>query len=181
MRWVPVRGGGVEHLHVRTLPDRTIRAESVVVGARGGTEFGLFYGLVMDQDWRVRDVELRLAGDARALALHADAKGHWHGADGAPLPELEGCIDIDISATPFTNTLPIRRIRWRTGEAQVIRVVYLLIPGLVPVTVEQRYSCIEPGRLYRYESLDSGFKADLSVDEDGLIIDYPRLFRRQAT
>ena len=34
-------------------------------------------------------------------------------------------------------------------------------------------------RLYRFESLNgSGFTADLTVDEDGIVIDYPRLFRR---
>jgi hypothetical protein len=37
-------------------------------------------------------------------------------------------------------------------------------------------------RLYLFESLDgSGFKAQLPVDEDGVVIDYPDLFRRIKT
>ena len=34
-------------------------------------------------------------------------------------------------------------------------------------------------RLYLFENLDgSGFSAELPVDEDGLVLDYPDLFRR---
>jgi hypothetical protein len=33
----------------------------------------------------------------------------------------------------------------------------------------------------RYRSVGSGFTADLGVDEDGLVIDYPRLARRIRT
>ena len=33
-------------------------------------------------------------------------------------------------------------------------------------------------RLYRYEAADRSFTADLTVDEDGLVIDYPGLFAR---
>jgi hypothetical protein len=34
-------------------------------------------------------------------------------------------------------------------------------------------------RLYLFENLDgSGFTAELPVDKDGLVLDYPELFRR---
>ena len=33
--------------------------------------------------------------------------------------------------------------------------------------------------MYRYESLKSGFTAELKVDEDGLVIDYPDIFRME--
>ena len=34
-------------------------------------------------------------------------------------------------------------------------------------------------RLYLFENLDgSGFRAQLSVDEEGIVLDYPDLFRR---
>jgi hypothetical protein len=44
--------------------------------------------------------------------------------------------------------------------------------------VEQAYTCIEPDRLYRYEGITTQYTADLPVDGDGLVIDYPGLFRR---
>jgi uncharacterized protein len=45
----------------------------------------------------------------------------------------------------------------------------------------QRYGCLEAqadGGLYRFEALPSGFTAELPVDAEGLVIDYPGLFRR---
>ncbi len=42
----------------------------------------------------------------------------------------------------------------------------------------QRYTCIEPGRLFLYEAIDRSFQAHLTVDEDGLVVDYPTLFTR---
>jgi len=40
---------------------------------------------------------------------------------------------------------------------------------------EQRYTCLERG-LYRFEA--GRFEAELPVDADGLVLDYPGLFRR---
>ncbi len=42
----------------------------------------------------------------------------------------------------------------------------------------QRYNCLDPGRLYRYESLASGFAREIEVDPDGLVLAYPGLFER---
>ena len=45
---------------------------------------------------------------------------------------------------------------------------------------QQRYTNLGGGR-YRFESLDDDFTADLTVDEAGLVVDYPGLFRRRPT
>jgi len=47
--------------------------------------------------------------------------------------------------------------------------------------VMQRYTCLErgdDGSLYRYEGLGTGFVTNLPVDPDGLVLDYPDIFRR---
>jgi hypothetical protein len=97
------------------------------------------------------------------------------------VPGLEGCVDVDISATPFTNTLPIRRLGLAPGESADVSVAYVDIDEMRAWTEEQRYTRLEQNsgdRLYKYESLDGGFTADLPVDADGLVLDYPGLFRR---
>jgi len=49
------------------------------------------------------------------------------------------------------------------------------------VTIDpQRYTCLEPMRRYRYESLDSDFTREIEVDLDGLVVVYPGLFKRIA-
>ncbi|HEX5502042.1 MAG TPA: putative glycolipid-binding domain-containing protein, partial [Thermomicrobiales bacterium] len=110
--------------------------------------------------------------------------GHWTAADGATPPDLAGCLDVDIRVTPFTNTLPIRRLGLRPGESAELAVAYLALPALAVTRERQRYTCLAAGPdggLYRYESLPGGFRADLSVDADGLVLDYPGLFRRVWT
>jgi hypothetical protein len=97
------------------------------------------------------------------------------------MPDLDGCIDVDISSTPFTNTLPIRRLGLEPGESEELAVTYILVPELLVGAERQRYDCLEAqaeGGLYRFEALPSGFTAELPVDADGLVIDYPGLFRR---
>jgi hypothetical protein len=50
-------------------------------------------------------------GEQRKLELISDGRGKWTDASGNPLPALDGAIDMDLSVSPFTNTLPIRRLR----------------------------------------------------------------------
>jgi hypothetical protein len=129
----------------------------------------------------VREVDL-VPSDRPRIDLKTDGQGHWFDRhEGRSLPELDGCLDIDISATPFTNTLPIRRIDWQVGQSETLKMVYILFPELTITVAPQRYTCLEKsesGAVFRFESLDSGFTALLPVDSDGLVLDYPGLFQR---
>jgi hypothetical protein len=125
----------------------------------------------------VREVELALLGSDARLALRSDGAGRWTDDRGRPLPELDGCIDVDISVSPFTNTLPIRRLGLAPDTSDDVVVVYLDVPALTARPSRQRYTCLGPGR-YLFESLQTGFRAELSVDADGLVLDYHGLFRR---
>ena len=55
---------------------------------------------------------------------------------------------------------------------------YISTPDLEVTRVEQAYSCIELNREYRYEGIFRHFAANMKIDEDGLVLDYPTLFRR---
>jgi hypothetical protein len=82
--------------------------------------------------------------------------------------------------TPFTNTLPIQRLKLKQNEAQEISVVYVSVPDLGLSKFDQRYTCISEGKaggIYKYESLNSGFTSELKIDEDGMVIDYPGIFK----
>jgi hypothetical protein len=177
VRWAPLEWFGAEHLRVRADAGGAT-AESAVVGEWEGRPFGLRYRLRCDGQWRLREAEFALVGEDRGLRLVADGEGRWADGDGRPLEGLAGCVDVDVSMTPFTNTLPIRRLGLARGEARTLRVAYVPVPDLAPRVVEQRYTCLEPGRLYRYEGFPSGFVADLPVDADGLVLDYPGIWRR---
>ena len=119
-----------------------------------------------------------MVGENRKIEIAGDGKGNWFDASGKPLPKLNGAIDIDLSASPFTNTLPIRRLKLRAGQSAEIVTVYILVPALTLMTDPQRYTCLEPLKRYRYESIDSDFTREIEVDSRGLVVTYPGLFRR---
>ena len=101
----------VEHLTF----DRSsggIVVESAVVGQRYGRAYRLAYRVECDAHWHVTHAVLKVMGGG-TLELRGDGAGHWRDGSGRALPELDGCIDIDIAATPFTNSLPIGRLELR--------------------------------------------------------------------
>jgi hypothetical protein len=176
VRWSSQEGDGIEHLVFDARADG-FHVESTLVGQRYGKPYGLFYVVRCDPRWHATYAYLKVAGGGE-LALHGDGEGLWRDADGLALEALDGCIDIDIAATPYTNTLPIRRLRLAQGERRPIAVAYISTPDLQVSRAEQAYTCLEPDRLYRYEGIFRDFTADMTVDEDGLVIDYPTLFTR---
>jgi hypothetical protein len=173
--WQPDLGEGAELFAFRTVPGG-YEARGDVVATLDGAPLNACYRVEADAEWRTRRVLVELNDGARVEML-SDGAGHWRREDGAPLPELDGCIDPDISMTPFTNTLPIRRLGLGIGDTAEIGVAYVLVPELSLRAAPQRYTRLGD-RLWRFESLDSGFTADLTVDAEGLVVDYPGLFRR---
>ncbi|MBU1360604.1 MAG: putative glycolipid-binding domain-containing protein [Gammaproteobacteria bacterium] len=167
---------GLEHL---LLTDRS--ADSVVLavdGERG--PFRLDYRLAWDEAWRLQSADLITSaeGSTETLQLRTDGRGRWRDASGRAIAELDGCLDLDIWPTPFTNSFPIRREPLAVGERREFRMAWIDAITLTCRAQAQAYSRISE-TCYRFESLDgSGFIADLDVDGEGLVLDYPGLFER---
>lgn len=175
-RWRLAGGLGLEHLNVRPEGDRIV-ADGMVIGARGGVPYGARYRIVCRVDWTTMSLDIDTT-DNRGLHVVSDGNGHWSGSGGTRLPALDGCIDVDLAGSPFTNTLPLRRVGLSAEMGPVeFRMLYVPFATFEPAVDGQRYRCLKPS-LYRYEAVDRTFTADLTVDEDGLVIDYPTLFHR---
>lgn len=178
--WTMLFAPGMEHLRLESGGD-DIRADGVVVAVIEGTPIRASYEVRCDRTWTCRAARVSLAGSPeRSIDFRADGRGGWTTGDGQALPELAGCLDVDIAVTPFTNTLPIRRLPLAPA-AHEISVVYVHVPTLEMRRVGQRYTCLErraDGGRWRYEGLDTGFTAELEVDSDGLVVEYPGVFRR---
>ena len=119
VRWATWDGEGLEHCAIRR-SGGDVLSEGTVVGGRGAIPYGACYRVLCDQHWRTREVRLAYAGSFE-MHVVADGEGRWfdRARDDAPLPELEGCIDIDIGVTPFTNTLPITSVSdWGKDRAR---------------------------------------------------------------
>ena len=176
-RWQDWSGKGIEHTVV-TCSQKLNSADGVVISAAEGQPFAVRYQIRCDRLWTLKQAYIEIVGDQRKLEFVSDGRGQWTDASGNPLPRLDGAIDIDLSVSPFTNTLPIRRLQLAKGSSVEIRAVYVHFPDLEIVSDPQRYTCLDPLRRYRYESLDSDFVREIEVDEDGLVVNYPGLFKR---
>ena len=127
--------------------------------------------------WRVTTAE---QGDLDA-ALRASGRAPA-GLPGTEEPErLREALDIDLGGSPLTNTLPIRRLNLLSeppGSTHTIVAAWVLVPSLQVLRAEQTYTVLGEGRI-RYSS--AGFTADLTVDADGYVTDYPGLAEAAAT
>ncbi len=175
---------GLEYLTLREDTDGS-HFESVVIGENEGEYFRLWYQIVASPQWQVQSCLVRLltANPGRQLSLQRSEDGQWTAESDQPLASLEGCIDVDISITPATNTLPLRRLELVPGQSAELQVVYISVPDLTVRPFRQRYTCLEKSAtsgIYRYESLESGFMRDLSVDQNGLVIEYPGIWQRSG-
>lgn len=179
--WTPIwdrqrAGVGLENLLLRAGS-----ADSVVLAFdEHGQPFRLAYRLAWDDAWRLRDARLAVTTErgTRSLHLETDGRGRWRDGQARVLPELEGCSDIDIWPTPFTNTFPIRRQPMAIGERREFVMAWVSAPELTVRPMRQGYTRLAD-RLYLYENLEgSAFRAELPVDEDGVVLDYQAVFRR---
>lgn len=183
VRWQDWEGYGLEHC-VCLESANGLTLEGVVAGTRHG-QYGGHYFVRADPQFRTREVRVEYV-DGPRLHVETDGEGNWNDTIGRrQLPHLDGCIDVDIGITPATNTLPIKRLMLPAKESAEIAAAYVPLPDQVdgdflPQRAEQRYTCLVPGQIYKYEGLFRAFTADLEVDEFGLVLDYPNTFRRIA-
>jgi hypothetical protein len=173
-RWRMTEGGAAQVFRVRHVSYGFV-AQGVVQAEEDGVVYGLTITLAMDQGWTLRMARLSCT-NGRELALDHDGKGRWT-KDGEPASELDGCIDIDIWPTPFTNTLPVLRAPWKKGEQREFTMAYVKAPDLQVYADRQRYTSLG-GNRFRFEAVDGDFAADIDFDENGLVTAYPPLFYR---
>jgi len=90
---------------------------------------------------------------------------------------FDGCTDVDIPLTPFTNSLPINRLKLSLGQEENIDIIYIDLFENSIKHVKQKYRRIS-SEVYKYENVPNDFEAEIRVDKEGFVIDYPQLFTR---
>jgi uncharacterized protein len=201
--WAASDGPGVEHCRLRTDDaDQGYVMHGLVMGvvADGhpnesgrARPYRLTYKLKTDANWCTRKavLEAQIAdGPETTRILRSDGKGHWKDERGDPIAAFTGCIDIDLWATPLTNTLPVRRLALRGGETgdgikpgarETIQALWVTGPTLAMKKVPQHYTLLSSGLSggrVLYEDGESDFRAEIELDRDQFVTDYPGLFRR---
>jgi hypothetical protein len=149
-----------------------------------GQAWAVAYVVEVDGGWATR--RARVTGHSPAgrfeRTLEADASGAWR-VDGAPAPELDGCLDVDLEASACTNALPVHRLRLGVGAAADAPAAYVRAADLAVERLEQRYEQLPDegaGRRFAYAAPRFGYADRLTYDAHGLVLDYPGLATRVA-
>lgn len=175
--WQALAWPGTEYFELDSKPEGIV-AKSYLTGTIDQKPYALAYKVELTPEWQVKRFGVwSLANVSKQIVLSTDLNGHWFDSGGAPQSQFDGCYDIDLSITPFTNSLPINRMKWYKGKKQRVDVLYVRLPDFEPHKVAQYYTQLQDFR-YFYRDGTVDFTADLQVDKDGLIIEYPGLFTR---
>jgi uncharacterized protein len=174
--------------------DKGLGGNGIQIGA-DPVPYRVGYQLNANDGFVTSAIDLTSRGDGwmRTLELVHDGAGRWEvmlvddegDVPGGPwdgsLPGLSEALDIDIQNSPLTNTMPILRHGFQRGGSGDFLMAFITIPSLRVEASPQRYEHVrttENGSVVRYISRDGDFTADLELDEDGLLVHYPRLAKR---
>jgi hypothetical protein len=179
LAWQGVEEWLAEHAQI-DLGEDGVMATGVQLGVEPEPYF-LEYHLDAPSGWVTRrlEVEASGAGWRRSLSLEHDGRGGW-AADGERVPDVDGALDCDLAFSPLTNLMPVRRsaLHERPGGEDFV-MAWVSVPDLRLHASPQRYEHVRPG-VVRFVALDGDFTAELELDDDGLVVRYPRLAERVA-
>lgn len=170
--WQGIAQPSMEYLTL-TPRDEGGQVRSAVVGLWTGQPYSVSYTV----EYNLLGEVARLAWDTGNLVSHEP--GWWLDESGAERPEFQACRTVDIRQTPFTNTLAVLYAELGSGMSLEFPVIALDLITNEAAVVTQRYTCLAwspSGARYRFQ--EGAFEAEIVVDADRMVIDYPGLYRR---
>jgi hypothetical protein len=191
--WVKDDPFGVEFAEI-AITEENLTASGVAVGTAP-----LPYRLDYELETRAGFVTARLRGTTRGegwhreLDLRRDEDGVWsiavneEGAvdlppAGGDVARLADALDCDLGLSPVTNMMPILRHGLLGGGGPIeFTMAWVAVPALTVQPDGQRYRHLRPAadhHVVRFEATDGSFTADISVDTDAVVVDYPGIARR---
>lgn len=153
-----------------------IKVDSTIVG-KAEDMYNIAYQLSINKHWEIIAALItgRIGNKEIYFTLAKDETGIW-AFNNEPTPQFDGCLDIDISVTPLTNTLPIKRLQLAQDECREISVIYFDLFDNIVRPARQAYTKLSAST-YRYENVPNNFEALIRLNEQMLVVDYPDLFR----
>lgn len=191
--WTGVDDASRVDLAAIELGDDSMRA----IGSSRSSWFASAWELDVAPGWITRRLVVTTHGFgwSRSLELARSETGVWtadashSGTSDLPAPgiaadtDLTLAVDCDLGLCPVTNTMPIRRLGLLGGTVAETHLVmaWVDMPSLQVIRSDQVYASEPPAdgeRRVHYQSFSRDFSAHLSVDDEGLVIDYPGLASR---
>ncbi|KNG93825.1 putative glycolipid-binding domain-containing protein [Pseudaestuariivita atlantica] len=148
----------------------------LLVGHARFDDSALDYVVRCDPAWRTISADVAGTAEGRDVgwAFARDADGWTMNGERQDVPPE--ARDIDLAFTPATNLMPVRVLQ--PGQKAGVRAAWFRWPEARLELLEQVYVREDEARV-RYVSHTTGFRADLTVNADGFVTDYPGLWRAE--
>jgi hypothetical protein len=136
----------------------------------------LEYDVATDRSWKTRNAKVSGYFGKKSLDLRIGSAGatRWK-LNGVLSKSVIGCVDVDLSFTPATNLIALRRLALKVGQRAEAPAACLKFPEMRLVKLPQSYFRL--GRTeYEYEAPTVGYSGTLQVLPSGAVSQYPGLF-----
>ena len=178
MRWRRLDLPGHDEAQLRNEPESwQLEGHAEFVEDRNRWKLG--YTVRCTPDWTTTRATVKGHSDRGAIeaSVVRSAIGGWT-LNGAAVPAVAGCTDVDLAFTPATNLLSLRRLELAVGQEAIVVAAWLTFPefGLIPL--RQRYRRTSK-TTYDYEAPELPFAGILTVNPEGFVLDYAGLWRAE--
>jgi uncharacterized protein len=186
---------GVEFAEIALAP-QSLSAVGVAIGVQP-VPYRLDYSLQTGAGYVTSHLHVASRGEGwrRTLDLRREPDGTWRieadeegdvdlpHAGGDPTT-VAGALDCDLGLCPVTNLMPVLRHGLLAGGGPIeLTTAWVSVPDLGVQPDGQRYTFVRAdgdSRVVRFEATDGTFAADVTLDPQGIAIDYPGIARRLA-
>ncbi|MEM8976605.1 MAG: putative glycolipid-binding domain-containing protein [Pseudomonadota bacterium] len=139
------------------------------------------YSVTCTSDWEcsAATVDRWIGEEKLKISLRRLEDGRWSANDQV-IDGVDALLDIDLGFTPATNTNAIKRLNLGVGGSSEFTAVWLDDESWTFKPLKQRYERLS-SNAYKYVSVDSGYEAELTVDDFSFVQVYPELWETVKT
>lgn len=151
----------------------------------GHTEFRDILGLAAinyvvrcDRNWITQGADIAGQHSGHRVQAKIEQLGDTWWLDGKEQPDVKGARDVDLSFTPATNLMPLRRL---DNGGKPATAAWLQYPCAKLVPLVQTYTPTDVENMVRYYAKQTDFAADLTLDRSGFVTHYPGFWEGEVS
>jgi hypothetical protein len=178
--WLALDGGGKDTCRL----SRAAHGWLLVGHARFRDELGfaaLDYVIRLDAGWRTLSADIAGIHEAREVQARILRDGDRWQVNDTVQAGLADAVDLDLSFTPATNLMPLRRMFDSGAESVDVTAARLRYPGARLEPLDQSYARTGLPDVVSYSGRQTDYATQLTVDESGFVTRYPGLWEGEVT
>ena len=141
----------------------------------------LDYVVRCDFEWHTLGADVAGRHGERDISLRLECNGGQWLLNDVDQPQVSGAKDVDLSFTPATNLMPLRRVMAAPTSVLKTRAAWLLYPDCDLRRLDQTYDAGCSVELVSYTASQTGYATQLCVDHSGFVTLYPGMWEGEVS